>query len=245
MQAVNNISDKTWDQVLDICLAAKTKYPEKISCATKTLTLKFDQFISHVTIDPIEIKSWYEFIISQRSKKQSLCRSAISMSYIRRAQEISFDCNLLETLTAGNDSKRRKEDESKNEEPKRKYSKVDVTGKGFADDKKYLKEIATDIFKSILQLTEGNQSRKRSGAKRVEILIEVMALIENYVGDTVPARDRNESLTAVLNIKNFIGNLMKHGKRDKIQLHTLSIIGTACYGGIVSKRSLMLFRCCC
>ena len=66
-----------------------------------------------------------------------------------------------------------------------------------------------------------------------------MALIENYVGDTVPARDRNESLTAVLNIKNFIGNLMKHGKRDKIQLHTLSIIGTACYGGIVSKRSLM------
>jgi len=77
--------------------------------------------------------------------------------------------NLLETLTAGNDSKRRKEDESKNEEPKRKYSKVDVTGKGFADDKKYLKEIATDIFKSILQLTEGNQSRKRSGAKRVEV----------------------------------------------------------------------------
>jgi hypothetical protein len=63
MQAVNYKSDKTWNQILAIRFVAKTKYPEKISSATQTLTLKFVQFISHVTIDPTEVDFWYELII--------------------------------------------------------------------------------------------------------------------------------------------------------------------------------------
>lgn len=61
-----------------------------------------------------------------------------------------------------------------------------------------------------------------------------------YVGETAPIYDRNENLAAVDNIKNFIGYPMNYGKRDKIQLHTTSIIGTACFNGIVSSLMRLL-----
>ena len=69
--------------------------------------------------------------------------------------------------------------------------------------------------------------------------MEVADMIQKYVGDTVCVRNRHQSIVIVDNIKKFIGNLYKYGKQDKIQVHTVSMIGAACYGGSVSSRALV------
>lgn len=179
LDSINTIrSDKTWDMVLDICLAAKSKYIDKISRTTGTLTLKFDDFIAHVTTDPIERKSWYSFIISTRSKK--INRQAINMSYLFRAKEITFNCNLL---TEDNVSKRRKANDNKCEDEDNNCPDVailidlgngkyepDESGKGFGDNKRYSKKLAAGVFQSVLKLVKGNESRERTGTKQIEVI---------------------------------------------------------------------------